>query len=219
MSVRPTPASASIAAPIEGVKLHAPSAERNCDDILALIQSIVPLDGDALEIASGTGQHITAFAAATPHIQWHPTDVDAKRLTSIAAYARDLGLANVATPVFLDATQKGWSETATPKNLIFLVNLLHLISTDECCTLISEAAKTLTPDGTLMLYGPFKRSGVLTSDGDARFDADLRTSDPDIGYKDDLDIDTMLRDAGLTRIDVKQMPANNLAFVARSTSL
>ena len=101
---------------------------------------------------------------------------------------------------------------------MFLTNLLHLISADESRTLILEAAQALSPGGTLMLYGPFKRSGVLTSDGDARFDADLRASDPNIGYKDDLDMRTWLSDAGFSQVTVNQMPANNLAFVARSTS-
>ena len=103
--------------------------------------------------------------------------------------------------------------------MIYLVNLLHLISTRECLTLISEAAQALTPDGCLILYGPFMRGGALTSAGDQRFDATLRASDPQIGYKDDQDIIAALRTAGLAAIDVHNMPANNLAFVARSTSL
>ena len=219
MSQRSLPPSASIATPLEGEKLHAPSADRNSADICALIQTLVPPRGNALEIASGTGQHVTAFAAALPNMRWHPTDVDTSRLVSIAAYSAETGLTNIANPVYLDATSAGWGASFDPMDLIFLVNLLHLINADECRTLIKEAAKALIPNGTLMLYGPFKRDGQLTSDGDARFDADLRAADPDIGYKDDLDIQTWLGDAGLKNVEITRMPANNLAFVARSTSL
>jgi hypothetical protein len=219
MTLRTPPPSASIAAPQNGEKLHAPSAARNSDDICALIQTLVPDHGTALEIASGTGQHVTTFAAAMPNMHWHPTDVDPVRLTSIAAYINDLDLANIAPPVFMDATTKGWHATVKPMDLIYLVNLLHLISADECRTLIHEAAQTLTPNGALMLYGPFKRAGVLTSDGDAGFDADLRAADPEIGYKDDLDIRAWLSDAGFQNVEWFEMPANNLVFVARSTGL
>lgn len=218
MSQRVLPPTASIATPIKGVKLHAPSADRNSADICALIQTIAPQHGNALEIASGTGQHITTFARAMPQVHWHPSDVDPTRLASISAYINDAQLNNVAKPALLDATVKGWSASVTPMDLISLVNLLHLVSADEVQVVIREAARTLTPNGTLMLYGPFKRNGALTSDGDAGFDADLRAADPNIGYKDDLDIRAWLSDAGLTQIAVTQMPANNLAFVARSTS-
>ena len=198
--------------------MFAPSADRNSADICELIQSLVSPKTHALEIASGTGQHISALATAMPDVHWHPTDVDSARLASISAYTQELGLTNIAGPIFLDATAAGWGASMPAVDLVLLTNLLHLISAGECRTLILEAAQALSPGGTLMLYGPFKRSGVLTSDGDARFDADLRASDPNIGYKDDLDMRTWLSDAGFARVAVNQMPANNLAFVARSTS-
>ena len=81
--------------------------------------------------------------------------------------------------------------------------------------LITEAALALAPGGTLILYGPFRREGVLTSDGDSKFDAELRTADPAIGYKDTVDITRWLSDAALSPIDRIDMPANNLAFIAR----
>jgi hypothetical protein len=110
---------------------------------------------------------------------------------------------------------QGWRETVPAQDLITLTNLLHLISTAQVRTLIGEAARALTPDGVLILYGPFKRDGQLTSAGDAQFDAELRAADPDIGYKDTVDITATLEDAGLTDIQTDTMPANNLAFIAR----
>jgi hypothetical protein len=99
--------------------------------------------------------------------------------------------------------------------VVVLVNLLHLIPTPEARTAVTEAAHALAPGGLLLLYGPFKRNGRLTSDGDIRFDAELRAANPAIGYKDDLDIVRWLADAGLSPIDRVDMPANNLAFLAR----
>lgn len=103
-----------------------------------------------------------------------------------------------------------------PFDLIHLGNLLHLISQPAARTLLSEAAKALAPSGTLTLYGPFMRAGRLTSDGDAKFDVELRAADPAIGYKDDTWINEVLTSAGLI-LTIRDMPANNLAFVAKRT--
>ena len=116
----------------------------------------------------------------------------------------------------LNATQSGWSKTIPAKDLITLANLLHLISSAEAETLISEAAKTLAPKGKLALYGPFKRNGVLTSEGDITFDANLREHDPETGYKDDQWVITTAKSAGLTHATTLEMPANNLALIFQS---
>lgn len=194
-------------------KLYAPSAERNAADICGLLQTIVPPSGEALELASGTGQHIVAFATAMPNISWQPTEVDESRLKSIAAYLADDALSNVRTPLPLDATQPGWNTSIKENDLIVLVNLLHLISDIEASTLISEAAKTLKPGGILFLYGPFKRTGRLTSEGDIKFDANIRANDPDTGYKDDQDIKIAAESAGLSFLQAVEMQANNLALI------
>jgi hypothetical protein len=180
-----------------------------------MLRDHAPMTGDALEIASGTGQHVTAFAVACPGLSWQPTEIDSTRRASIDAYVDEAGLSNIERAKPLDATATGWGITQVPKDLILVINLLHLVSKPEVATFISEATVALASGGTLILYGPFKRSGVLTSDGDARFDADLKSADAAIGYKDDLDIAHMLSDVGLILSDTVQMPANNLAFIAR----
>lgn len=215
---RKLPPSASVAAPSAGEKLIAPAAARNAAALTELLMGAAPNKGRALEIASGTGQHIAQFAAALPGLHWQPSDVDPARLASINAFAAEAALENIAPAATLDATKPDWSLHHPDQDLILLINLLHLIATPEAQTLIAEAARALAPQGTLILYGPFKRSGQLTSDGDQRFDADLRGADPLIGYKDDLDILRWLGDAGLARVKTQAMPANNLAFIARKPS-
>ena len=212
---RQLPPSASVAHAATGAKLIAPAAARNSEALLALLRDHAPSSGTALEIASGTGQHVSAFATALPGLHWQPTDIDAARRASIDAHVAEAGLRNVAPAMVLDAGQPEWGTEHSGKDLILLVNLLHLITIPAVQTLIGEAALALAPQGKLILYGPFKRSGALTSEGDARFDAELRAADPDIGYKDDLDIRQWLGDAGLVSIETNPMPANNLAFIAR----
>lgn len=213
------PPSASIANATENGKLMAPSALRNTPAIVDLLRSIAPPCGRALEIASGTGQHITALATALPGIEWHPTEIAADRITSINAYAAEAGLANLHPAQMLDAATAGWSAQHTPYDLIYLGNLLHLIPTANAHAVLTQAAMALAPSGTFVIYGPFMRSGILTSEGDAQFDAELRSANPLIGYKDDAWALDVLTQAGLHATSVKDMPANNLAFIARREPL
>ncbi len=209
------PDTASVAHPGPDGRLYAPSAQRNADAIAALLDAHLPATGRMLELASGTGEHAVAFAARFPGIDWQPTDVAPDRLTSIDAHARAAGLPNLRAPLRLDATAPGWGALTDPVDAILLVNLFHLIPTTAAQTLLTEAAAALAPGGLFILYGPFLRDGVTTSDGDAAFNASLTAQDPRIGYKDDWDVIDWIHARWLTLVDVVEMPANNLAFVAR----
>jgi SAM-dependent methyltransferase len=214
MTPRVLPPSASIARRTEGSKkLFAPSAERNAHTICAALKTVAPEQGNALELASGTGQHIVTLAQATPNIRWQPTEVDRDRITSIQAYIDGTHCNNINKPVFLNATRSGWSSTIDPMSLVLLSNLLHLVSDKEVETLVAEVAASLLPGGRFFLYGPFKRSGELISLGDKEFDTNIRTSAPDAGYKDDQWIISHATDFGLLLDKTIEMPANNLALV------
>ncbi|MEP4036340.1 DUF938 domain-containing protein [Pseudophaeobacter sp.] len=213
MPVRSVPGSASIANP-EGGKLFAPSAARNLDVLCDLLEQVAPATGRAaLELASGTGQHVIGYAARLPQYSWQPSEADPSRLQSIDAYVGEAKLDNVRPAKPLDATAAGWGAKHTPQDLIVLSNLLHLISTSEAQCLIREAAAALAPAGRLVIYGPFMRGGELTSPGDERFHASLQAHDPETGYKDDFDVLDWAEAAWLTPVEVIEMPANNLALV------
>lgn len=210
--IRKIPEGASIALESGGARLFAPSAERNRDVIADLVADVAPKSGLALEIASGTGQHIVALAERRPGLHWQPTDVLADRLASIDAYASDSGATNIASAQILVATQEGWSRSFPGVQFIFLSNLLHLISTQEVLIFLSEAAAALDTAGKLLIYGPFKRDGQLTSQGDVSFHASLTAQDPEIGYEDELDIIAWAQAQSLTHVATHEMPANNLAL-------
>lgn len=209
------PDSASVANAGDDGRMFAPSAARNMGPIRDLICAHAPATGRALEIASGTGEHVVELARALPGLHWQPSDIDDARRRSVDAHACACGLPNIAPAMALDATAPGWGVAHPGQDLIVLVNLLHLISTPEAQTLLAEAAMALAPGGRLVIYGPFLRDGETTSDGDAQFDAALRAQDPEIGYKDDWDVIDWLHAQFLDLVQVVEMPANNLAFVAR----
>lgn len=191
-------------------RMSAPSALRNRDAIARQLVRLAPATGRALEIASGTGEHVVAFAPVTPGLTWQPTDPDPARRASIAAWLAAADLPNVLAPMALDAAAPGWAATHGPADLIVVINLLHLISEPETAVVLRELAAALRPGGVALIYGPFLRDGRATSDGDARFHASLRAQDPAIGYKDVNDVVASLVDAGLSPVETVPMPANNL---------
>lgn len=210
--IRKTPEGASTALPADGARLYAPSAERNRDVIADLVAQIAAENGQALEIASGTGQHIAAFAERCPGLNWQPTDVLPDRLASIDAYASDSAATNIAAARTLEATTPGWHATFPERQFIFLGNLLHLISTAEVQVLLSESGKALADRGKMLIYGPFKRDGQLTSEGDKSFHESLVAQDAEIGYEDVDDIIKWAASDGLHHVTTHEMPANNLAL-------
>ncbi|MBW3244041.1 DUF938 domain-containing protein [Epibacterium sp. DP7N7-1] len=217
MPFRSVPGQASVAEESEGGKLFAPSAARNLAPLLEVVERHAPPKGQALEIASGTGQHVVGYARAMPALQWQPSDIDPSRRASVDAHVTEAGLQNVAPAAALDATTQGWGALIGPFDLIVLANLLHLISAHEARTLLSESATALAPGGRFLIYGPFARDGLLVSEGDQNFHAALTAHDPDIGYKDVETVTEWAALAGLSVASPVEMPANNLCLILSRT--
>ncbi len=125
----------------------APSAERNAGPILEQLSRLAPATGRVLELASGTGQHAAAFAAALPGLDWQPTDANPQALASIAAWVAAAGLPNLRPPVMLDAALPGWTAPQGAYDLLLVVNLLHLISEAEATHVITGMAGASLPGG------------------------------------------------------------------------
>ena len=51
-----------------------PAAERNKQPILEALRRVLPAHGRALEVASGTGQHVAWLGAGLPGWQWQPSE-------------------------------------------------------------------------------------------------------------------------------------------------
>jgi Protein of unknown function (DUF938) len=62
-----------------------PSAARNCGPIREVLIRVLPKKGIALEIGSGTGEHVISFAKARPGLVWLPSDPDSASRASIKA--------------------------------------------------------------------------------------------------------------------------------------
>ena len=213
------PSTASVVHKTNGGQLHSLAAERNAGGIVRVVCDYAPKNGNALEIASGTGQHIVELAALIPNLIWQPSDIDETRLNSISSRSLEKQLPILLPPIRLDVTHKGWSALCPNQDFILLVNLLHLVSATEVRAIISGISQSLAEDGRCVIYGPFMRNGVLSSSGDKAFHQSLIEADPDIGYKDDAWVLNLFREHKLELIKISEMPANNLAFVMEKDSV
>ena len=191
--------------------MHAPSAARNRDAILGMLLPALPARGAVLELASGTGEHVAAMAAARADLAFHPSDPDPTRRAAIDARCR--GLPNVAAARDVDAARPGWAGDARAQAIV-VVNLLHLLSDAELAILLDEAGRALAPGGLLAIYGPFLRDGRPVGEADRAFHADLQAQDPAIGLKEVEVVESVLGVLGL-RAERVEMPARNLMLMAR----
>lgn len=197
---------------------YSPAADRNLQPILQTLQALLPATGRALEVASGTGQHVAGFAAALPGWTWQPSDQSADNFASTAAWAAQAGVHNVLPPVLLDVRADRWPGEApadhpAPWDLVYCANLLHIAPWDCCAGLMQGAARTLAPHGLLITYGPYLQDGVPTAPGNLAFDASLRERDPAWGLRRLEDVVQQAAHAGLQLRARHCLPANNLLLV------
>jgi hypothetical protein len=202
--------------PAADPRRHAPATLRNRAPIIEVLRQALPPLGLVLEIASGSGEHAVAFAAAFPHLSWQPTDREPDALASIAAHAAERGLANLLAPLRLDAESPHWPVARA--DAILCCNMIHIAPWSACRGLLAGAGRTLTADGLLYLYGPFRRDGRHTADSNREFDEDLRRRNPAWGVRELAEV-TMLAEAnGLELAEIVPMPANNLSVLFRRSA-
>ncbi len=201
---------------VKPLPLHSPAADRNKAPILEQLQRVLPASGVALEVASGSGQHVAHFAAALAGWRWQPTDGDARSPASIDAWCA--GLTNVRPALQLDVLDKASVAAlgvvlSEPVDAIYCANMLHISPWATCAALMQLAARHLAPQGLLVLYGPYLEADVPTSPGNLAFDADLRERDPRWGIRQLADVLAQAAAVGLHLRERVAMPANNLLLV------
>ena len=191
-----------------------PAADRNKQPILEVLQQVLPARGTALEIASGTGQHVAWFAQHLTQWTWQPTDADAPALNSIDARIAEGQLANVRAPLLLDVMSPAWLPMDTPLfDAIYCANMLHIAPWDTCAALMQGSVRHLKADGKLITYGPYLEDEVVTAFGNIGFDADLRAQNPDWGIRRREEVQLEAQNAGLRLAQRFALPANNLLLV------
>lgn len=197
--------------------MFSPAAERNKRAILDVLVQVLPERGSALEIASGTGQHVAWFAAGLPHWTWQPTEADPEALNAMAASLAAQGASTVRAPLQLDVIAPRWLAGGTQPgpgfDLIYCANMLHIAPWATCAALMHGSARHLAPGGRLITYGPYLEDDVPTAHGNRAFDQSLRAQNPAWGIRRLQDVAQAAAGAGLCLAARHAMPANNLLLV------
>jgi hypothetical protein len=188
-----------------------PAAERNQGPILTELRRLLPAQGLALEIASGSGQHAAFFATNLPLWRWQPSDRDIRSLASINAWGE--GLPNLLPALQLDVADSHWQGVAPAVDAIFCANMLHISPWTSCAALMQGVSRHLSASGLLVLYGPYLEDGQPAAPSNLAFDADLRMRDATWGLRRLSEVLEQAKLAGLLLRERVAMPANNLLLV------
>lgn len=192
------------------MKPYSESSEVNKGPILAVLKDIFAGRKRVLEIASGTGQHAVHFGRELPHLIWQPSEL-AQNLAGIQAWLDEAQLPNVLAPLAIDVNDARWPVAAV--DAIFNANTVHIISWPEVERLFAHIASVITPGGYVCLYGPYNNGGNFTSESNARFDAWLKSRDPNSGVRDFEAVNRLAATHGLELLRDIAMPSNNRILV------
>ena len=192
---------------------YSPAADRNKQAILEVLLTVLPERGNALEIASGTGQHVAWFASGLPGWTWQPSDAQPDGFASMNVWVSEQDVRNVRSPVVIDVMALNWLPTPQLFDVIYCANMLHIAPWATCAALMRGGAQHLAPGGQLVTYGPYLEDGVPASSGNVAFDESLRERNPVWGIRRIEDVKAQAAKVGLEMFSRHAMPANNLLLV------
>jgi len=194
------------------MKPYAESSENNKAPILSVLKEIFAERMRVLEIASGTGQHAVYFGRELPHLIWQPSEL-AHNVAGIQAWLDEARLSNVLTPLAIDVGDASWPITEV--DAIFNANTVHIISWPEVEHMFANIGRVIAPGGYVCFYGPYNYGGKFTSESNARFDAWLKSRDPNSGVRDFEAVNQVAALHGLHLLRDIAMPSNNRMLVWR----
>jgi hypothetical protein len=197
------------------VRLDYPATGRNQEVILDVLKEALPKSGAVLEVASGSGQHITYFAQQIPQLKWQPSDIEAAARASIDAWRNEMGVTDaVHTPIDLDARVDIWSlGHIKDLNAIMSINMIHISAWEACLGLLKNASRVLPAGGVLYLYGPFKVGGLHIAPSNAEFDLSLQSQNPSWGVRNLDDVAEEALKQNFQLMKTIRMPANNFSVI------
>ena len=196
-------------------RLYAPATERNRDVLLDVFKAHLPKNGTLVEVASGTGEHAAHIAGHLQPLFWQPSDIEPEKHASIDAWAAESGAENILPAIRMNVLEDSISDLVLPIPItaIAAINLIHIAPWQVAQALVRGAAKALTSDGILFLYGPYRRGGAHTSLSNKSFDMSLKSRDSSWGVRDIEAVTELATDQGFHQPTIIEMPANNLSLV------
>ncbi|XP_061701357.1 methyltransferase-like 26 B [Syngnathoides biaculeatus] len=168
-----------------------PQAERNWEQVCSVLQEALEEQPGrqlfALELGSGTGQHVVRFAQKMPFVTWQPSDIQEEARQSIRAYIAATNLTTVLPPVHLDASEPWEKWGGVPRgscDVIVAVNLLQYSSFKTARGVLNGAGQILKANGLLVTYGAYAINGTIAPPCNRRLHEELRKMNPEWGLPD-----------------------------------
>ena len=165
-----------------------------------------------LELGCGPGEHVVEFAKRWEEPFFQPTDCSRAAITSTDLRAKEAGLraTRICPARIVDVAQEKWPQVEgdPPYDGIYSINVIHIMPSTAIPSFFAGCGRNLRPGGLLGLYDTWTFAGEFIGPNNARFDASLRSQ----GYGGVASIeecDEAASQAGLERIDVSYLPANN----------
>ncbi|KAM9843626.1 methyltransferase-like 26 B [Aulostomus maculatus] len=171
--------------------LLSPQAERNWEELCSVLEDVLEDQSHrqlfALELGSGTGQHVIRFAQKMPFVTWQPSDIQEESRESIKAYITATNTKTVLQPVHLDASEP-WDKWAglscSSCDVIIAINLLQYSSFKTAQGVFSGAGQIIKQNGLLITYGVYAINGTITPSCNELLDEELRKMNPEWGLPD-----------------------------------
>ncbi|XP_064097654.1 methyltransferase-like 26 [Macrobrachium nipponense] len=199
------------------------AAENNKEPIFKVLEKVIPekFGGDAnlsaLEISSGSGQHVVYFAERFPKISFQPSDIEDRCIKSIKEYISEAKLENVKEPLVIDISKplSEWSSTVAEKSVdvIININMVHITPWKCAEGLFAAAGKLLKAGGIMATYGPYAIHGEITPESNVSFNESLKAKNAEWGLRDIDDLEKEAKNNGLTFDAMFDMPANNKTLI------
>ena len=191
-------------------KPFAPSAERNKQAILNELKNELTINDVVLEYGSGTAQHLTHFARATPSVNWIPSDL-IEQHTGIQQWLDEAMCPNIMPPIELDLRNPVLPNIKV--TACYTSNTFHIVSWESVQQAFKCSATLLDTGEKFFVYGPFSFNGQHTSQGNIEIDQQLRSSNPDSGIRDLDELNLLARQHGFSTARATPMPANNQLLI------
>ncbi|KAJ9478096.1 hypothetical protein PHBOTO_001665 [Pseudozyma hubeiensis] len=222
------------------------SAERNAQPIAEALSTLLSSSSSSnrkpiiLEVASGFGHQVHALASTYPHCHFHPSEADDYPRSQIDSLTSSLP--NVGKAESLDlVSQNDWltlvhnasgeSDRREQDGLfdgVVACNLTHIVPWNVTESLFSHLdprvgyvtqqgyRNLLSRDGWIAIYGAFNEGGKFTSEGNERFDAEIRKRDERFGLRDaQNELVPLAYRHGYELLERIEMPAGNLFLIFR----
>ena len=159
------------------------------------------------------------FQESFPSIIWQTSDPESIHRKSIVSWINHQRLSSkMPEPLDIDVEKRPWPVTTQLKSFIkgiVCINMIHISPWSCTRALFEESKSCLDHNQFLMLYGPFLRNGIQTSERNLIFDQSLKLQNPLWGLRHLDQVNEIAFENGFEQDKIIEMPTNNLSVVYR----